>query len=230
MIQLQRTFPIPGPNAVRRVRIAPDRFEAIATEAEAAFAAAGLPFAWELDDDTRPADLGDRLERRGYRLSETMTCLVLELDSAAGRDLLVRPDPPEVTIEDGLSSPDAFEAAENAARLAFGGGPDPAPSAVAERYRLGRAGPRRLFLARVGGRAAGSGWATVLGLGTYLSGGAVAPEFQGRGVYRALLRARAQLAREAGSPGLAIHARHTSEPILRRLGFKEVGRLRHYVR
>ncbi len=230
VIQLQRSFPIPGPNAVRRVRIAPQRFEAVADEVEAAFAGAGLPFAWELDDDTEPADLGAPLERRGYRLSETMACLVLELESAAGRALLLREDPQGVTVEDGLVSQEAFAAAEDVQRLAFAGGPDPAPQATAERYRLARSGPRRLFLARVDGRAAGAGWATAQEQGTYLAGGAVAPEFQGRGVYRALLRARARFAIDARSPGLAVQARHTSDPILRRFGFQEVGRLRHYVR
>ena len=228
VIDMMPAFPIAGPNAVRRVRVAPGRVAGLVAEVEAAFREAGLPFVWELDDGTEPADLGTRLGELGYRLSEDLAGLALDLVSPAGRALQARPDPPGVTVEDALGSFAAFAAAESVAREAFGGGPP--PELAAQRYADALAGRRRGFLAQVDGEPAGAGWAVTLPGGTHLNGGAVRPRFQGRGVYGAVLAARARAAAEQRSPGLTTLARHTSEPILCRLGFVEAGRLRHFTR
>jgi len=59
--------------------------------------------------------------------------------------------------------------------------------------------------------------------GVALMGGAVLPEARGRGLYRALVRARWDDAVERGTPALAVMANpDTSYPILRRLGFEDV--------
>ena len=52
-----------------------------------------------------------------------------------------------------------------------------------------------------------------------LFGGATLPEFRGRGLYRATVARRAELAREAGYRWLYVDALPTSRPILERLGF-----------
>ena len=52
-----------------------------------------------------------------------------------------------------------------------------------------------------------------------LFGGGTAPEFRRRGIYRALVAARARAARERGYRYLTVDAMDTSLPILRRLGF-----------
>ena len=57
-----------------------------------------------------------------------------------------------------------------------------------------------------------------------LFGGGVAPEHRGRGVYRALVAARADEARRQGLTHLSTEARETSRPILERLGFVAAGR------
>jgi predicted acetyltransferase len=54
----------------------------------------------------------------------------------------------------------------------------------------------------------------------YLGTGGVREAFRGRGVYRALLAARARDARERGARFLLVDAQPTSEPILRRMGFE----------
>lgn len=83
------------------------------------------------------------------------------------------------------------------------------------------------FLATLGGRPA----ATALGIpserGVFLVGGATANWARGRGLYRALVRARWDYAVGRGTPALVAHAvRDTSYPILRRLGFEEVCEIR----
>ncbi|MFZ1881837.1 MAG: GNAT family N-acetyltransferase, partial [Gaiellaceae bacterium] len=53
-------------------------------------------------------------------------------------------------------------------------------------------------------------------------GGGVLREARGRGVYRALVRARWDDAVAAGTPALVTHAGAMSRPILERLGFQAV--------
>jgi hypothetical protein len=82
------------------------------------------------------------------------------------------------------------------------------------------------FLAFVDGRPAASAIGVFASSGCLLVGGATAEWARGRGAYRALVRARWDEAARRGTPGLAIAAAPTSEPIVRRLGFEEVTRVR----
>jgi predicted GNAT superfamily acetyltransferase len=63
--------------------------------------------------------------------------------------------------------------------------------------------------------------------GVFLIGGAVARWARGRGLYRALVRARWDDAVARGTPTLVTQANPaTSSPILRRLGFEQVCEIR----
>ena len=62
-----------------------------------------------------------------------------------------------------------------------------------------------------------------------LYGGGTRPDYQGRGVYRALVAARAAEARRRGHRYLTVDARETSRPILQRLGFQPLGQVRDWV-
>jgi GNAT superfamily N-acetyltransferase len=53
-------------------------------------------------------------------------------------------------------------------------------------------------------------------------GGVTLPEFRGRGLYRATVARRAELAREAGYRWLYVDALPTSRPILERVGFEKL--------
>lgn len=55
-----------------------------------------------------------------------------------------------------------------------------------------------------------------------LFGGATLPAFRGRGLYRATVAARAQIARAHGYRWLYVDALPTSRPILERLGFEQI--------
>jgi GNAT superfamily N-acetyltransferase len=55
-----------------------------------------------------------------------------------------------------------------------------------------------------------------------LFGGITLPEFRGRGLYRATVAKRAELARERGYRWLYSDALPTSRPILERLGFEPI--------
>jgi GNAT superfamily N-acetyltransferase len=101
-----------------------------------------------------------------------------------------------------------------------------------ERRRLNfRAeGNRYRLLATLDGEPAGAS-----GMGVYppaaaiLQGGAVRPKFRGRGIYRAMVAARQEIARQVGVDGLTVWGGHMSGPILTGLGFEKVGWRRFYL-
>jgi len=104
-----------------------------------------------------------------------------------------------------------------------------APPPGAEGIRVGRehlSQHATLYSASIDGEVVGGARAFFGPRGALLSGGATELEFRGRGVYRALVRARWDDAVARGTPALIVQAGVMSEPILRRLGFVEVCRFR----
>jgi GNAT superfamily N-acetyltransferase len=221
IVELQPSFPIPGPNHVGLVRCAPERVAAVVEEVRQLGRSHGLRCVWILDPDARPDDLAERLVACGIVPDEEIIVMVLPAtaDLAAGAG--------DIEIVDALGDAAAFAAAESVQAAAFGH--EPYPGQV-ERFANGRDEPSRHFLlAMVDGEPAGAAWATVHPEGVFMNGGAVAPRFRGRGVYRALVAERLALARRLGAPGVGTWAKpETSAPILARLGFVEVGRSRMF--
>ena len=83
------------------------------------------------------------------------------------------------------------------------------------------------FLAELDGRPAGTARSVYSDRGVFLIAGAVAEWARGRGVYRALVRARWDDAVAHGTPALVTEALvDTSYPILIGLGFEDVGTTR----
>ena len=225
-LQLMPDFPLPGPNNVSWIRCAEDEVEDMISEARATAAARNLPLAFILDPDTRPADLGERLLAMGLTAEDDgdkNAVMVLPATAhleAAHVDGLV--------IQSGLADLESFTSAERVAEEAFGDVPFGAPSPIdaqrERRFNNHRATPgRHIVLATVDGVPAGSGTMTVFAPdGARMNGGAVRPQFRGRGVYRAMVAARLQIARETGAAGLFVWGGHMSRPILAGLGFEAV--------
>ncbi len=92
-----------------------------------------------------------------------------------------------------------------------------------ERYDLWKDDPGGdRFVALLDGEIVGSGGARYFESGIYLLGGNVAEHARGRGVYRALVRARWDEAVRRGTPALVVQAGAMSRPILERVGFRTV--------
>jgi len=232
-ITLQPDFPIAGPNSVSWIRCQADEVDEVIREARATVARRHLPLMWIVDPETRPADFAERLLAHGARPDRhSAESKVMVLPSDATVDA---PPVAGLRIIDALASAEAFQQADRANTEAFEAdslGDDAHRVAARERRRrnLLAAGNRYLLLATVDGEPAGSG---SLGLyppgGATMNGGAVRPKFRGRGVYRALVAARVELAHRAGVAGLAVWGGYMSRPILERLGFQVVGWRRFYV-
>jgi GNAT superfamily N-acetyltransferase len=103
----------------------------------------------------------------------------------------------------------AAEAAE-IENAVWGGEPRPVP---AEHPSI------HLFAAVVDGRPVGVARSVDMDHGVAMMGGAVLPEFRGRGAYRALVRARWDYAAARGTPLLVVQAGALSAPVLDGLGF-----------
>jgi GNAT superfamily N-acetyltransferase len=89
--------------------------------------------------------------------------------------------------------------------------------------------PLRQFNARLDGSVVGTATAVAGDAGLNLFGGSVLPEARGRGVYRALIEARWELAVEYGTPCLTVQAGRMSRPIVEKAGFEFLAAVRIYV-
>ncbi len=81
---------------------------------------------------------------------------------------------------------------------------------------------RRVYVGLLDGDIVGVGRALFADVAVDLIGGSVRPESRGRGVYRALVRARWDDAVARGTPALTVQAGRMSRPVLERLGFEVV--------
>jgi len=91
------------------------------------------------------------------------------------------------------------------------------------------ANPYRRWNARLEGRVVGTAGAVFGDAGVNLFGAGVLAEARGRGVYRALVNARWQLAVKRGTPALTVQAGRMSRPVLERLGFEFIASMPMYV-
>jgi GNAT superfamily N-acetyltransferase len=109
-------------------------------------------------------------------------------------------------------------------------GPDYLAMLDRRRLNFRAEGNRHWLLATVDGEPAGAGGIILHPPGgAIINGGSVRPKFRGRGIYRALVAARLEIARQAGVAGLIVWGGDMSGPILAGLGFETVGWRRFYV-
>lgn len=229
---LQPDFPIPGPNNASWIRCGPDEADGVIDEVQAVFRERSLPLMFVLDPGTEPANFAEFLAAHGIHPDEggpEVKVMVLPIDAQSTAPVVAG-----LELHDALAGFDIFRRANTVNMEAFTGvvpTDDAERDSMLERRRLQTVaqGNRRVILATVDGEPAGSAG---LGLfpphGAILNGGAVRPNFRGRGVYRAMLAARIEMARAAGCAGVSVWGGAMSAPILERLGFETVGWRRFY--
>ncbi len=204
-------------NSVLPVRVPDDVGSAVA-EAERRYRARGLVPTFQVGRSAQPADLGERLARRGYREVSPTRVLqarageVLAHEAHAGRDAMVvtaaaRPEEEWFTAWAALDGPPSRPEADVAAAVMAG---------VPSRYLAARADPD--------GPPVGVLRATPVGASLSLACLAVDPSSRRRGVARALVL-EAVRARPPGTPvWLQVLATNTAAARLYAgLGFQDVG-------
>jgi hypothetical protein len=207
------------------VRVGADDVEALVAEVRARVPS-HKSLVWWLDPETSPADLHERLRALGLREPRDRGSLLHALACVE--------EPPPGSAEIEVSRVTTFEEHLTAAQVMWEAFDTPPERREAQRPHLRSefeaardAGVPVTFLARLNGRAAGIGRSIYSDRGVFLIAGAVADWARGRGVYKALVRARWDDAVARGTPALVTEALpDTSYPILKRLGFLDVCTIR----
>ncbi|MEU9040436.1 MULTISPECIES: GNAT family N-acetyltransferase [unclassified Kitasatospora] len=189
------------------------------------FTALGLEFEWKAYSHDRPADLGERLLAAGFTPEPDEALMIARI-----ADL-----PTEVVLPEGVrlhpvTDPAGVDLMVEAHTQAFGTDRPRLRDQMLEHLRHGTdtvsmvvalAGDRPVSAARMELNS-GTGFAGLWGGGT-------APDWRGRGIYRALVAHRARLAADLGYQYLQVDASDASRPILQRLGFARLSTTTPYV-
>ncbi|GAA1914476.1 GNAT family N-acetyltransferase [Nocardioides hwasunensis] len=188
-------------------------------------------FEWKSRGHDLPADLGERLVAHGFEAEPVETVMVGEASLlAVDVDLDDTPAGP-VVVRRLLPGPDAeadltrmLEAQESI----FGTGRGPS---VASSLAELESGGSEFWVAEVGERVVCAGRLTPVE-GTDFAGiwgGSTLPELRGRGIYRALVAARARSAVERGIRYINSDCTDMSRPILERSGLAAITTTTPYV-
>lgn len=189
----------------------------------------GRGLTWRVSDFDRPADLAQRLERRGLSLEGSETIMALRLSELEPVAAVAG-----VTIEplDG-NDPEARDVALDINARAF----EWSAERIAEvrpwwsgRLRTTAVPHTRLhYLARIDGDAVGFASMSLCRGAAQLTGAGVVPEARRRGAYTALLFARLIEARDRGYNVATISAVPASRDIVARHGFAARARIKRFV-
>jgi GNAT superfamily N-acetyltransferase len=192
----------------------------------ARFAERDEPFEWKFHSHDRPPFLEERLAAAGFVAEELETVVIAET-AALVDDALA---PGAVLLREVGDRVD-FERIGELEAAAWGhSGESWYPATLEQELAADPAG-LAIFVAEADGLVVSAGWVRFPSGTDFatLWGGATLPAWRGRGIYRALVRRRAQLAAERGRHYLEIDASADSRPILERLGFRAVTQTRPYV-
>jgi len=210
---------------VSGVRVAADDVEALFAEVRERVPPE-KSLVWWLDPGTQPPDLHERLVALGLREPRDRGSLLHAL-------ACVDEPPPGPAYVD-VRRVETYEDHLTATEVMWEAFATPDDRRAAQRKHLrtefeaARAASVPVtFLAHLDGRPAGLGRSIYSDRGVFLIAGSVLEWARGRGVYRALVRARWDDAVARGTPALVTEALpDTSYPILKRVGFVDVCTIR----
>ena len=177
------------------------------------FAGLGRPFDWVTYTHDEPPDLPERLLAAGLVRSETGTILAGRSADLAGSGT----DPAGADIRPVTTEADFRRIAELQSEAWGFDASWLVPQLTGQ--QAGEPDAWTFLVAEDEGRVVSAGWTRYLpGRFAMLYGGATLPQWQGRGIYRALVTRRAREAQARGREWVAVDASKDSRPILERLG------------
>lgn len=189
----------------------------VIAEQVAHYGAMRVGFEWKVYAHDRPGDLLERLVRQGFAVGPKEAVLILDLE-----------EPPEwvrdrTTDVIRVERTDQVRLFREAAEEIFGKDYGITSGQLERAIRAGST-QHLAYVAMVDGIAAGIGRLYTHPDSAFggLYGGGTRAAFRGRGLYRAVVAARARDAAELGARFLIVDALPTSRPILERLGFVHV--------
>jgi hypothetical protein len=212
-----------GQASAERLRLTPDPVSRTVDEVRGLVREhGGRAVTWKVTNIATPTDLADRLLALG--------AVPADESFASAMALCVPPEPaPPGVVVSRVETIEDFRTFVSVTHEVFGR----EDRLAAELERISREGEPDLadgryvrYLARVDGEPVGAASATFTELGAVLHAGSTRSEARGRGAYRALVAARWADAAARGTPALVTWAGPMSRPILERLGFREIGKLR----
>jgi GNAT superfamily N-acetyltransferase len=189
------------------------------------FAARGEPVEWKTYDYDEPADLPDRLRAAGFVPEDPETVVIALTTAIAAEPVLpggvvLR----QVTADADMRRIGAMETEVWRTDRDW---------TTTHLIREVAAAPDDYIVltAEAAGRVVASGWLEMRPGSQFagLWGGATLAQWRGRGIYRALVARRAQLAAARGVRYLQVDASSDSAPILQRLGFQPLATTTPYV-
>jgi ribosomal protein S18 acetylase RimI-like enzyme len=192
----------------------------------ARFAERDEPFEWKFHSHDRPHFLEERLAAAGFVAEGLETVVIAETAALADG----APAPAGVVLREVGDRVD-FERIGELEAAAWGhSGESWYPATLEQELAADPAG-LAIFVAEADGLVVSAGWVRFPSGTDFatLWGGATLPAWRGRGIYRALVRRRAQLAAERARRYLEVDASADSRPILERLGFRAVTHTLPYV-
>jgi Acetyltransferase (GNAT) domain len=208
---------------VHRIRLAEAAVAGAVEDVRSLLRARGLDeVTWWVGERSTPADLAARLEQLGLEADDPakMTTLAIEREPDGAPGIEVRRvesfDDYLIALEIDWTAfdlpPEERQERRAAARAAW-------PLIVAD-------GRSSVYLAYLDGEPVGFGRAVFAPWAALLLGGATLPQARERGVYTALVHARWREAVARGVPRVVVSAGPMSAPILEKLGFERLGRVR----
>jgi GNAT superfamily N-acetyltransferase len=191
----------------------------------AVFRERGESFEWKLHGHDLPADLPDRLRAAGFEPEEQETVVIAHVHDIAAEPVL----PAGVCLREVTERGDLDRIArmeETVWGLEHSWLPE-----MVESERGVDPDSITVVVAETGDEVVCAAWVRFTAGTDFASlwGGATLPEWRGRGIYRATVAYRANLAADRGFRYLEVDASDDSRPILERLGFVPVTTTTPYI-
>jgi len=189
------------------------------------FAARGEAVEWKTYDYDEPADLPDRLRAAGFVPEDPETVVVALTTAIAAEPVL----PGGVVLRQVTADQDMHRIGAMESEVWHTDRDGTSERLIRE---VAAAPDDYIVLtAEAAGRVVAAGWLEMRPGSQFagLWGGATLAEWRGRGIYRALVARRAQLAAARGIRYLQVDASSDSAPILQRLGFQPLATTTPYV-